>query len=203
VQIEPLADSDSLSICLPHLSILTKQPDEITMSLSDVDVIFADFQRNMKRVDDELNEIIEYSERSKGTISTLASHHREQPFSIAQSRSGQSDLSSITTTFCESIYLHDVPIFKPGKDWNVETEQERIVCVRGSFAKDIAMTLNTSCPLGLVGDDEAAMVDVDFLLEALRMLTQEREMFIRNSLDYVESTRNTASLVAYIELIEL
>ena len=65
------------------------------------------------------------------------------------------------------------------------------------------MTLNTSCPLGLVGDDEAAMVDVDFLLEALRMLTQEREMFIRNSLDYVESTRNTASLVAYIELIEL
>lgn len=174
------------------------------MSSSDVDVIFADFQRNMKRVDDELNEIIEYSERSKGKISTLGSHHREQePFSIAQSRSGQSDLSSITTTFSESIYLHDVPIFKTGKDWNVETEQERIVCVRGSFAKDIAMTLNTSCPLGLVGDDEAAMVDVDFLLEALRMLTQEREMFIRNSLDYVESTRNTASLVAYIELIEL
>ena len=47
------------------------------------------------------------------------------------------------------------------------------------------------------------MVDVDFLLEALRILTIEREKFIQESLEIVESARNAASIAAYIECIEL
>lgn len=167
---------------------------------SELDSIFNEFQRNINRVDAHLKEIIDYTDGTIGTGSTAWDSHRDRSLMLERCSSVHTDFSSITV---ESIYLNGEPLFKPGSDWNAETEQERIVCVRGSFAKDIAMTLNTTCPVGFIGDEEAAMVDVDFLLEALRILTIEREKFIQESLEIVESARNAASIAAYIECIEL
>lgn len=166
---------------------------------SELDVIFEEFQRNINRVDAHLKEMIDYTDGTIGTGSASWESHQDRSSMLEQCTSVHTDFSSITV---ESIYRNDEPLFKPGSDWNAETEQERIVYVRGSFAKDIAMTLNTTCPVGFIGDDEAAMIDVDFLLEALRVLTLEREKLIQESLDIVESARNAASIAAYIECIE-
>ena len=166
---------------------------------SEIDAIFDAFERNMDRANAELKEIINYADGTLGTESSWST--REETCISTEECSATTDCSSLTA---DGMYDTGEPLFTPGKDWNIGTEKMRMVCVRGSFAKELALTLNivdqTACPVGFIGDDEAGLLDVDFLLQALKMLTVEREKFIQTSLDYIESTRNSASLEAYIRL---
>jgi hypothetical protein len=170
-------------------------------SNSEIESIFAAFERNMDLADAELKEIIHYADGTLGTEFSW-SDREEKCISTTDECSTTTSCSSLTA---DGMYATTgKPVFTPGRDWNVDTEKMRMVCVRGSFAKELALTLNiddqNDCHVGFIGYEEASFVDVDFLLQALKMLTIEREMFIQTSLDYVESTRNSAAIEAYIQL---
>ena len=160
----------------------------------DVDKTLADFDRTVRRTEEELNELVRQTEsivsrrRNGGSQQrvVIPSHVDEEergsvPLSGLSSMTSESDTMSSNFSSSNSSSLFD--------DWDVSVEERRFVCVSASFASAVVRALDADCSVTVVQNGEKALLSVDSLARALRRLTDEREEFLTEVLDLMEITR--------------
>jgi hypothetical protein len=182
------------------------------------DAAFDDFEQRMALVDKDLEEIIDYTEKTTGlSTHSLRNHDKQQRqknggriscqyINIARKPSNlHSEVSSLTTMDSirltesvsnESSMTLETIMSEDSESWKVTTEQKQVVLVDSNFGKNVARIANQQYRVRFVGDEEVCLIDIGTITQALQTLMDERNEFIKETLDLMQATKAAANLAS-------
>jgi hypothetical protein len=161
-----------------------------TSSTYDLSEILSEFERDIDLSDRELEDALRYAE------SLLTSNHHQDPPAFTDQEMPMTDDSSRTdiSSLTEHMHYPPNPTMPPSMERraSVQNDSQVMAVVTPTFALDVAKVLGGQCPIAM--DGSTAKVPVDYLLEALRQLLEEREEFLQETLELMDISRRTINM---------
>mmetsp|Transcript_9114 Transcript_9114/g.13176 ORF Transcript_9114/g.13176 Transcript_9114/m.13176 type:complete len:193 (+) Transcript_9114:2-580(+) len=147
----------------------------------DLDAIVDDFERNLRIANQELRDVVQYA--SSVFSKTKLTHSTASPKTTRSKRphvddEGSSETSDTFSTITSCMTISD----------NNEAIDDLVVSMDPEFAIDISKVLNGDCDVTFTEDGES-IVSVQSMAKALHTLIRERNEFIAESLELMQSTQ--------------